>query len=69
MNSQEHSKHATQVVDTPGSREVVVRDRSVTNVTKTFTFDKVFGASSKQVCCLSGDNVNEEKQYVTKAKN
>lgn len=50
MNSQEHAKHAAQVIDTPGSREVVVRDRSVNNVTKTFTFDRVFGASSKQVC-------------------
>ncbi len=49
MNSQEHAKHAAQVLDTPGSREVVVRDRSVNNVTKTFTFDRVFGASSKQV--------------------
>ncbi|CAL8115348.1 unnamed protein product [Orchesella dallaii] len=38
-----------KVIETPGVREVVVRERSVANITKTFTFDKVFNTESTQL--------------------
>jgi len=36
------------VVDTPGSREVVVKEKQTSSLTKTFHFDKVFGTTSAQ---------------------
>ena len=49
MNSLEKNKNSLQVLDCPGNREVVVRERTANNLTKTFTFDRVFSPSSKQV--------------------
>jgi len=45
----ERAKNSLLVVDTPGTREVIVKDRSMNNLTKTFTFDRAFGPLSKQV--------------------
>ncbi|ODM94247.1 Kinesin-like protein KLP2 [Orchesella cincta] len=36
------------IIETPGTREVVVRERTVANITKTFTFDRVFDLNSSQ---------------------
>jgi len=52
MNSLERAKHAILAVDCPGGREVVVRDRNLGGLQKTFTYDKVFGPHSKQVIML-----------------
>ena len=37
------------MVDCPNSREVTVKEKQMSSVTKTFQFDKVFGAQSKQI--------------------
>ncbi|OXA60283.1 kinesin-like protein KIF11-A isoform X1 [Folsomia candida] len=47
INSHERSKSAITVVDCPGVREVVCKERG--GVSKTFTFDRVFGPNSKQI--------------------
>jgi hypothetical protein len=49
VNGQERAKNAIAVVDMTSSREVTVRERNAGNVSKTFTFDRVFGPHSKQV--------------------
>jgi len=37
------------VVDCPNSREVTVKEKQMSSITKTFQFDKVFGIQSKQL--------------------
>ena len=40
------------VVEIPSNKEVVVKERPHDKLTKKFTFDKVFGAYSKQVIVI-----------------
>jgi len=40
------------VVDCPNNREVVVKERAVDKITRTFAFDRVFGPNSRQVSIL-----------------
>ena len=37
------------MVDTPNSREITVKEKQSSSLTKTFQFDKVFGIKSKQL--------------------
>ena len=37
------------MVDCPNSREVTVKEKALSSITKTFHFDKVFGIKSKQL--------------------
>lgn len=49
MNSSEKQQRATNVVDISGSKEVKVSERNSDKLSKTFTFDNVFGPTSKQI--------------------
>ena len=49
MNNAEKDARSYSVVDCPNSREVTVKEKSMSSVTKTFQFDKVFGHQSKQI--------------------
>ncbi|CAG7709471.1 unnamed protein product [Allacma fusca] len=49
LNHQEKTKHSYSILDCPGTREVVVKERNGSQVTKTFTFDRAFGPQSKQL--------------------
>ncbi|XP_076752160.1 kinesin-like protein Klp61F [Xylocopa sonorina] len=48
-NNNENARKSVIVVDTPSYNEVVIRERPHDKCTKKFTFDKVFGPSSKQI--------------------
>jgi hypothetical protein len=37
------------IVDCPNNREVIVKERAVDKITRTFGFDRVFGPNSRQV--------------------
>jgi len=50
LNGVEKDARSYSVVDCPNSREVTVKEKSLSNhQTKTFQFDKVFGVQSKQI--------------------
>ena len=50
LNDTEKDARSYSVVDCPNSREVTVKEKSLSNhQTKTFQFDKVFGVQSKQI--------------------
>jgi hypothetical protein len=49
MNALEKNMKSLNVVDCPNNREVIVRERAVDKITRTFAFDRVFGPNSKQV--------------------
>jgi kinesin family protein 11 len=49
LNSLEKGVKSLNIVDCPNNREVVVKERPVDKITRTFTFDRVFGPNSKQV--------------------
>ena len=49
LNNAERDARSYSVVDCPNSREVSVKEKAMSSVTKTFQFDKVFGAQSKQI--------------------
>ena len=48
LNSTEKNSRSWSVLDTPGTREVVVKEKSNSSLTKTFNFDRVFGTNSAQ---------------------
>ena len=37
------------MVDTPNSKEITIKEKATSSLTKTFQFDKVFGIKSKQL--------------------
>ena len=49
LNAFEKSLKSFNVVDCPNNREVVVKERAVDKITRTFAFDRVFGPNSRQV--------------------
>ncbi|KAF2352751.1 Kinesin-associated microtubule-binding domain [Trinorchestia longiramus] len=49
MNSQEKVARAQNLVECQAGRNVIVRERPQDKFTKTFSFDRVFGADSKQL--------------------
>jgi len=49
LNNTEKDARSYSVVDCPNSREVTVKEKQMSSLTKTFQFDKVFGAKSKQI--------------------
>ena len=49
MNKAEKEARSYSVVDCPNSREVTVKEKATSSITKTFQFDKVFGIQSKQL--------------------
>ncbi|XP_065226392.1 kinesin-like protein KIF11 [Planococcus citri] len=49
INNAEKAARSYTVVGCNGSKEIVVKERPTDRLTKTFTFDKVFGPESKQV--------------------
>lgn len=51
-NDSERIGKAVTVVDTPSNKEIVIRERSYDTFSKKFTFDRVFGSFSRQVCIL-----------------
>ncbi|XP_023709668.1 kinesin-like protein Klp61F isoform X3 [Cryptotermes secundus] len=49
LNSLEKSMKSLNIVDCPNNREVVVKERPVDKITRTFGFDRVFGPNSRQI--------------------
>jgi hypothetical protein len=49
LNLLEKSMKSFNIVDCPNNREVVVKERPVDKITRTFAFDRVFGPNSRQV--------------------
>lgn len=49
INNSEKASRSCVVVNCNGTKEIVVKERPVEKLMKTFTFDKVFGPESKQV--------------------
>ncbi|XP_076291739.1 kinesin-like protein Klp61F [Lasioglossum baleicum] len=49
INDAERAGKSVTVVDTPSSKELVVREKPCDKRTKKFAFDRVFGAFSKQI--------------------
>eukprot|EP00092_Neocalanus_flemingeri_P020555 GFUD01022268.1.p1 GENE.GFUD01022268.1~~GFUD01022268.1.p1 ORF type:complete len:1112 (-),score=327.91 GFUD01022268.1:215-3550(-) len=49
LNKAEKEARSYSVVDCPNSREVTVKEKQMSSITKTFQFDKVFGIKSKQL--------------------
>lgn len=52
MDAEKEAK-SISVVSCNGNKEIVVKEKPSEKLTKTFTFDKVFGPESKQVCLIS----------------
>jgi len=48
LNTAEKNSRSTAILDTPGTREVVVKEKATSSLTKTFNFDRVFGTKSAQ---------------------
>ena len=48
LNQTEKSQRSYAVLDTPGVREVEVKEKANSSVTKKFTFDRVFGHKAQQ---------------------
>jgi len=49
LNKAEKDARSFSVVDCPNSREVSVKEKQFSSITKTFQFDRVFGTQSKQL--------------------
>jgi len=49
LNKDEKAARSYSVLDCPGTREVIVKEKPLSSLTKTFNFDRVFGPSSKQL--------------------
>ena len=49
LNNAEKAQRSWSVLDTPNNREVVVKEKPNSHITKTFQFDRVFGAKSQQL--------------------
>lgn len=49
INNSERTQKSVSVVDVPSSKDVVVRERPQDKISKKFSFDRVFGPSSKQI--------------------
>jgi len=49
LNGAEKAARSYSVVDTPNSREISVKEKQASSLTKTFQFDRVFGPKSKQM--------------------
>ncbi len=49
LNASEKAQRSFSVVDVPGSRDVVVKEKPNSSITKTFNFDRAFGPASTQV--------------------
>jgi kinesin family protein 11 len=49
LNETEKNQRSYSVVDTPNSREITIKEKSASSLTKTFQFDRVFGIKSKQM--------------------
>merc|ERR1719410_1159015 len=49
LNKAEKDARSFSVVDCPNSREVTVKEKQFSSITKTFQFDRVFGTQSKQL--------------------
>jgi hypothetical protein len=45
----EEKKKPLNIVDCPNNREVIVKERAVDKITRTFAFDRVFGPNSRQM--------------------
>ncbi len=65
MSAMEKMKAPLSVLDCPGNREVVVKERAI-QATKTFTFDKVFGPVSQQVSQSDGYRLGSMVSHVLK---
>ena len=49
INQAERKVKAFSIVDIPSHKEVVVKEKPNTNLTKSYQFDKVFGPKSQQL--------------------
>ena len=49
INQAERNVKAFSIVDIPSHKEVVVKEKPNTNLTKSYQFDKVFGPKSQQL--------------------
>jgi hypothetical protein len=49
LNAFEKNMKSFNIVDCPNNREVIVKERAVDKITRTFAFDRVFGPNSRQV--------------------
>ena len=49
LNDTEKAQRSYSVVDTPNSKEITIKEKATSSLTKTFQFDKVFGIKSKQL--------------------
>jgi len=49
LNALEKNMKSLNIVDCPNNREVIVKERAVDKITRTFAFDRVFGPNSRQV--------------------
>ena len=49
LNDSEKAQRSYSVVDTPNSKEITIKEKATSSLTKTFQFDKVFGIKSKQL--------------------
>ena len=49
LNQAERDKKSFSIVDIPSAREIVVREKPNSNLTKSYQFDRVFGPKSAQL--------------------
>ena len=49
LNQAEKNVKAYSIVDIPSHREIVIKEKPNTNLTKSYQFDKVFGPKSQQL--------------------
>lgn len=49
LNNTEKAARSYSVVDVPNHREISVKEKALSSLTKTFQFDRVFGPNSKQL--------------------
>ena len=49
LNKAEKDKKSFSIVDIPSAREIAVKEKPNSNMTKSYQFDKVFGPQSKQL--------------------
>ena len=49
LNQAERDKKAFSIVEIPSAREIAVKEKPNSNMTKSYQFDKVFGPQSKQL--------------------
>ena len=49
LNQAERDKKSFSIVDLPSAREIVVKEKPNSNLTKSYQFDRVFGPKSVQL--------------------